>query len=248
MDLGEDLKRKLDAELASTTETVNLNMAFSVWLSEVARLLTLVRTWWSPRWDEEIGREAPGFASLGLDEDILAESEFLMAQLRDWARSYRVLPRKAWGASRVEAQTLLTEVGEVARWLAQKEPDLRFAIDTLRDSQRSLGRGLPDYATRLEGLAAVTLPFTAELDGLAGFDAASIDACLVVAEKIRTRPSPFRAREGRNRMTVMLSKRVQRLRTGGKLVFRKHPHLAAQLALKPSRRPPAEALANATEG
>ncbi len=236
MDIQNPLKQKLDAELASTDASVNLNMALSKWLNHVTALLILIRAWWSPRWDGEVKRETPAFESLGLDESIVDESDYLVAELWEWSRSFRNVPQAARDELVKQAQRILAEVRGFARWLALDHPDLQFALDTLSESEQRLGRSLAEFATRLEGLHAVVAPYRDTLDGMAGFDASTIDACESLALALRAKPDAVRYREGRNRMIAMLRKRVTRLQQAGGLVFREHPHLAAELSFDVARR------------
>lgn len=238
--IHETLKQKLEAERARTEPSSNLKMRLNTWLDRVTSLLLFLGTWWSPRRDEETGLETPGFATLGLEEEILVEAKHLVEALRHRHRNFRNLPKDAREQFLAAARSAVRELVGFLDWLADDDEALALELSSLREAHQNAGHSLQAWATRMEGALALAMPRAERLHGMAGFDRASLDTWTTLVADIRAKPDARRYREGRDRMITMLQKRVRRLQQGGALIFRRHPHLAEELLItEPRTRGPA---------
>ena len=175
-------------------------------------------------------------------KDILALREAAQAAQTGYLMS--VSPR---GVAPMErGRALVDELASALEWHfddgVTDERDAQLATvvqthETTPDSADALAAELDDYA-------ALASAYRDEIDGVGGFDAATIDEAKKVAVELRERPaSPVTPTEEmrvalalRNRLATLLGERMNLVRSAARFVFRGSPEIVREVTSAYERR------------
>ncbi len=117
-------------------------------------------------------------------------------------------------------------------------------LGALRDEHRDDPETADALAGELYDYATLATAVREQIDGVGGFDAALIDEAKQLARQLRERPTSAvgstdaarRAIALRNRLLILLTRRVQLVRSAARFVYRHHPDVVREVTSAYERR------------
>ncbi len=228
------IREGLREELEKTPGDFVPGVGIGKYISSAGRTVKLARKHWDP--GEANGLPvAGGFKSLGLPVALLDETEELVAWAWEANRVERTADSKERAALRKATRRVLSTLRAIAGWHQHKDAGFRLRFETLQANHDRMRGSAEESALQLQDYVALLKPVSEQIDGVAGFDLATLDEASGLADSLSEPGRSRRVRLLRNRLVEMLEARYVLLREGGRLVFAKHPHLAESLTYRTRR-------------
>ncbi len=236
MQVDEELQRWTDTSAQARPGSAN-NPPLHIMIDEALQVAEFFEERWEPTAErrgladagERLPRET-GKEIVSLVEEVKrAQDEYLELMGRE------MNPRKL-----VErGEYLLGELTAVLEWCLEGDEDDEsdLLLQSLQAERRFLANSVEDLAYALHDYAVVASEMRDEIDGLGGFDAATIDEAVDVAKKllavnerqVQQVEDVRRAVDRRNRLVARLKARVAKVRRAARFVFRDRPHLLKEV-------------------
>lgn len=245
------LQRWTDAVQSISPDDLRASVPIHVLLGEAADVAAFHANHWkalpaSPGVAPRPGLESVASADRGLTKDTGNDILSLAAAVHEARVAYRKCLSPKGAAPIERAQLLIDEMLSALEWHfddgVEDEKDAQLAA--VRSEHAADPDSVDALATELDDVASLAAEHRSDLDGLGGFDPAVIDEAAGIVTELRSRsatplatsPEAKQALSLRNRLLVLLSRRIQTVRAAARFVFRHHPDLVRQATSAYERR------------
>ncbi len=230
------IREGLRKELEQTPGEFRPGVGITKYVSSSRDAVEAARKWWDPGVEQAI--RVAGFASLRLPEGILEEMDALADWLVESDQEGRGGNARRNSALQRRMRRLLSKLRTLARWYQRMDEPFRLAYETAEENFARSGQSLGEVAEQVGVYRRLLGSVEEKIDGLAGFDLATLAECDEVVKEARAATRARRVRVLRNRLMEMLEVRYALLREGARIIFAELPHLLEPLRYRGKRRAP----------